>query len=169
MAVWNDSVAPGLGAGLSLAMAWTIESFLYVQKEFSASFSAKITRGLQARYVRDHMYYKLHHLDGRIKVAQGDAVILRSVIGCRWLPPLRDLHSCLAVIAVIACQNDSIAPGRIKDADQRLGEDVRQFGDNFTDLMIWGIRPMGIVVMYTAGLGRIVALYHLSSTSYQIY
>lgn len=30
--------------------------------------------------------------------------------------------------------------GRIKDADQRIAEDIRQFGDSFTDLAIWGVR-----------------------------
>ena len=31
--------------------------------------------------------------------------------------------------------------GRIKDADQRLAEDVRQFGDAFTDLAVRNGRP----------------------------
>jgi ABC-type uncharacterized transport system fused permease/ATPase subunit len=38
---------------------------------------------------------------------------------------------------------------RIKDADQRLAEDVRQFGDAFTDLAIWMWRPFNIVVWDT--------------------
>ena len=34
--------------------------------------------------------------------------------------------------------------GRIKDADQRLAEDVRQFGDAFTDLAIWMVTATGL-------------------------
>ena len=41
---------------------------------------------------------------------------------------------------------------RIKDADQRLAEDVRQFGDAFTDLAIWMWRPFNIVVWDTCRL-----------------
>ena len=40
-------------------------------------------------------------------IAQGDTVILH----CHWLSFLRDVHSYLAVIAVIFCQNVSVALG----------------------------------------------------------
>jgi hypothetical protein len=77
-------------AGLvAMSIAWTVETFLYIQKESAATMSERITRQLQQRYIRNKMYYRLHYLDGRIK-----------------------------------------------DADQRLAEDVRQFGDSFTDLAI---------------------------------
>jgi ABC-type uncharacterized transport system fused permease/ATPase subunit len=85
---------------MAFSVAWTVETFLYIQKEMAASFSAKIARALQTRYIANNMFYKLYHHDGRIK-----------------------------------------------DADQRLGEDIRQFGDNFTDIVIWGVRPLGIVIL----------------------
>ena len=37
--------------------------------------------------------------------------------------------------------------GRIKDADQRLAEDVRQFGDAFTDLAIWMVTTQPLLVL----------------------
>ena len=43
--------------------------------------------------------------------------------------------------------------GRIKDADQRLAEDIREFGDSFTDLAIWGLRPAINVVFLTLRMG----------------
>jgi hypothetical protein len=42
-----------------------------------------------------------------VGIGQGDTVILYH----HWLPSLRDLHSDLAVIAVIFCRNDGVAPG----------------------------------------------------------
>ena len=46
-------------------------------------------------------------LNSAVGVAQGDTAILH----WHWLPFLRDLHTNLAVVAVICSQNDSIAPG----------------------------------------------------------
>jgi hypothetical protein len=41
----------------------------------------------------------------------GATLSFYTVIGCHWLPFLRDLHSSLAAIAAISCRNDSVALG----------------------------------------------------------
>jgi hypothetical protein len=49
----------------------------------------------------------------RARLAQGDhchSTLSLAVIDCHWLSSLRDLPTNLAAIAVIFCQNDSIAP-----------------------------------------------------------
>jgi ABC-type uncharacterized transport system fused permease/ATPase subunit len=89
----------GNAGATAMAIAWTVETFLYIQKEVAATMAERISRHLQHRYIQNNMYYRLHYLDGRIK-----------------------------------------------DADQRLAEDVRQFGDAFTDLAIWMWRPLNICV-----------------------
>jgi hypothetical protein len=43
--------------------------------------------------------------------SQGRQLSFYNVIGCHWLPFLRDLRSVIAAIAVTCCQNDSVAPG----------------------------------------------------------
>ena len=46
----------------------------------------------------------------KVSLSGGGAVILR-VVCCHRLPFLRDLHTNLAVIVVICCPNNSVAPG----------------------------------------------------------
>eukprot|EP01048_Picozoa_sp_COSAG05_P004913 COSAG05_NODE_279_length_12322_cov_79.874744_5_plen_64_part_00 len=46
----------GNACATAMAIAWTVETFLYIQKEVAATMSERITRGLQARYIRNNMY-----------------------------------------------------------------------------------------------------------------
>ena len=68
-------------------------------------------------------------------------------IGCHWLPFVRDLHSSLAVIAVIFGQNGSIAPGHADRAISTREELAQRQAAG---------RVLGTIADEDLGSGRIV-------------
>ena len=71
-------------------------------------------------------------------------------MGCRWLPLLRDLHGTVILLPLLPC---SVKSQRRRGLGETQGENVGDIARIEVDL----------------GIGRIVALYHRSSSVYQIH
>jgi hypothetical protein len=112
-------------------VAWTAEErarlFAMVERDGKGDWAGKAVRlgtGRKAKAV-EQVYFKnsskvqakrvggptRERID-QAKLAMGDTTLsFHTVTDCHWLPSLMDLHSNLAVTAVIVCSNDRLAHG----------------------------------------------------------
>jgi hypothetical protein len=112
-------------------VAWTAEErarlFAMVERDGKGDWAGKAVRlgtGRKAKAV-EQVYFKniskvqAKRVGGPTRVridqaelAMGDTTLsFHTVTDCHWLPSLMDLHSNLAVTAVIVCSNDRLAHG----------------------------------------------------------
>ena len=82
------------------------ESMLWYQRRLGVAIGRRLTYNYLQRYVKHNLFYRLIHLDARVK-----------------------------------------------DADQRLCDDIREFSQKLTNMLIELIRPAAHVAFYTARIG----------------